>query len=174
MTRMTKYGLLTLSLCMGMAFGGVLISHPSFAEESVTAEVPADEYKERLALSRELHDVRRVKEHILQDIDNIAQSLPFTEREDFKKYIELNVDFDKLEDESIKISADTYTVPEFKAMLAYFGSKEGRAAEAKSARYGAQFGPKIQEQIDKALMASKFENTNQLPRSLPNIDMLGK
>ncbi len=174
MFRMTKYGFLTLSFCTVMACGGFLMPSPSFAEDETVAQAPADDYSERLELSRELHDVRRVKDHILDDIDNIAQSLPISEREDFKRYIELNVDFDQLDEESIKISANLYTVPELKAMLAYFGSKEGRSAEEKSARYGAEFGPKVQEQIDKALMASKFENVNELPHTVPNINMLGK
>lgn len=157
----------------------VLVVSPVKAQETATpkTELPssvADERGERLALSRELHDIKRVKDRVLADIETLSQSLPLTEREDFKKYMELNVDFDALEQKSIEYAADIYTVPELKAMIAYFGSDVGRSAEAKGEEYGAKFGSDVQKEIDKAIMAAKFDKIEKLPQSTPTIDMLGR
>ncbi|HNQ92257.1 MAG TPA: hypothetical protein PKI93_04925 [Alphaproteobacteria bacterium] len=159
---MTK--LLSLAVCGVLMLGGF----------AAYAEDVKDDHAERMALSRELHDIKKVKEQVLGDIDNIAQSLPMNEREDFKKYMELHVDFDALEQKSIEYAADTYTIHEFKAMIAYFGSNEGRSAEAKGGEYAAKFGPEVQKEIDKAIMAAKFDKIGGSSHPEPTKDMLGK
>lgn len=142
---------------------------------SAQAEMPPpSDHEERLALSHELHDIRRVRERILEDVGNISMSLPEVEREDFRKYIELSIDFDALEKKSVEYAADIYTAQELRAMISYFGSPEGRSAETKSREYGEKFGADVRKEIDKALMAAKFDKVDALPHSGPTIDMLGK
>ncbi|MCB9984229.1 MAG: hypothetical protein H6864_00900 [Micavibrio sp.] len=172
-----RYGILTLFLCTSL-------SSPSWADKVFVPEpqsplqdsdVPqVDDAQERLQLSRELHDIKRVKESVLQNIDNVARSLPRHEQEDFKKYIELNVNFDDLEEKSIAIAAKTYTIAELKAMIAYFGSNEGRSAEAKGREYGEKFGIEMEREINKAIAAAKFDEVGGQPHSEPSMDMLGK
>lgn len=180
--------LLSLIMVSTALAGGASLSYAqtdtpvseTVAEKAAVAQ-PAegvDSMEERLALSQELHDIRRVKDKILKDIDAISQSVPALEREDFKIYIETHMDFDDLEQKSIRYAAETFTVPELKAMIAYFGSDVGKSAEAKTEAYGARLGRDIQSQIDKALMAAKFDNVNSLPHSEapqrgPTRDMLG-
>lgn len=143
-----------------------------------TAQNEKDTPEERLALSRELHDIRRVKDMVIRDIETISKQLPPTEQLDFQKYMELKVDFDELEEKSIEIAANVYTAAELRAMIAYFGSDVGRSAEQKGAQYSESFGKEVQKKIDEALMATKFDNLDHLPRSEqkiePNKDMLGR
>ncbi|MDY0029316.1 MAG: DUF2059 domain-containing protein [Pseudobdellovibrionaceae bacterium] len=154
------------------------LENPVAVQATGDQDAVQDTMEERLALARELHDIRRVKERILKDIDAISRSVPALEREDFKIFIETNMDFDDLEQKSIRYAAETFTVAELKAMIAYFGSDIGKSAEAKSEAYGQRLGKDIQAQIDKALMAAKFDNVNSLPRTEapqrgPSRDMLG-
>lgn len=165
--------LLSLAVCGVLVLGGFAAHAEDSAGDRVEADQSAD-YAERMALSRELHDIKKVGDQVRRDIDIIAESLPLVEREDFKKYMEMSVDFDALEGKSVKYAADLYTVPELKAMIAYFGSVEGRSAEAKGEEYGAKFGADVQKEIDKAIMAAKFDKVGNPPRSEPTIEMLGK
>ncbi|HOO50043.1 MAG TPA: hypothetical protein PLK94_02010 [Alphaproteobacteria bacterium] len=124
-----------------------------------------DTMEERLALSRELHDIRRIKNRIIDDIDKVSEAVPPLEREDFKIYIETNMDFDDLEQKSIRYAAEIYTIKELKAMISYFGSDAGRSAEAKGEDYSRKLGRDVQKQIDEALMAAKFDKVSPRPAS---------
>lgn len=126
---------------------GLLIAIPAVAE---------DDMAERLKLSKELHDIRHIRDNINDDILSYAQNLPANEREDFATYVSLKLDFDKLENASVQYAAEIYTVPELKTMIAYFGSVEGQSAEAKSQIYGERIGKDIQREIDAAIMAAKL------------------
>lgn len=146
-----------------------------------------DDKAKRLELARELHDIRRIKDRVLQDFDRIAAGLPESDQEDFKVYMEQSIDFDALEKQSIEIAADVYTADELKAMVDYYSSNAGRSAEAKGEDYGKRFGDVLQKKVDAAIMASKYGrqsggaasgNYNTLApsesRKAPSIDMLGK
>ena len=61
-----------------------------------------------------------------------------------------------------------------KAMIAYFGSNEGRSAEAKGQEYGEKFGIEMEREINKAIAAAKFDEVGGQPHSEPSMDMLGK
>lgn len=121
----------------------------------------------RRELARELHDIKHVKDQIRETIAGVAKSLPTVEQEDFKKYMELKIDFDALEQKSIDYTAEIYTADELQAMVDFFGSREGRSAEVKGDIYAEKFGAEVQKTIDQAMMAAKFDNMNALPQSLP-------
>lgn len=121
----------------------------------------------RRKLARELHDIKHVKDQIRETIAGVAKSLPPVEQEDFKKYMELKIDFDALEQKSIDYTAEIYTADELQAMVDFFGSREGRSAEVKGDIYAEKFGAEVQKTIDQAMMAAKFDNMNSLPQSLP-------
>lgn len=134
--------------------------------ESLVAKA-ADDLEQRRKLARELHDIKHVKDHIRETIAGVAKSLPSVEQEDFKKYIELKVDFDALEQKSIDYTAEIYTADELQAMVDFFGSREGRSADVKGEEYSEKFGAEVRKTIDQAMMAAKFDNMNALPQSLP-------
>ncbi len=123
----------------------------------VSAEtVKSDDVKERLALAKDLHDIRHIRDAIHADIEGYAQQIPQGDREDFMRYVALKINFDKLEQLSIAYTADIYTVPEMRAMIVYYGSPDGQSAEAKGAIYGPKIAKDVQKEIDAAVMSVKL------------------
>ena len=52
--------------------------------------------------------------------------------------------------------ANTFTVPELKALIAYFGSPEGKSSQAKMGQYIDQVSPEVRKAIDAALVEAQF------------------
>lgn len=141
----------------------------SFASFSVMAENAGDnDTAERLRLAKDLHDVRQIRESINATIKAAADTIPPADREDFMRYVELKVDYDALENKSIQYAAETYTVPELQAMIAYFGSAAGKSAEQKGEEYSSKIGKDITAQIDAAILAAKYDGVPET--SLPKIN----
>lgn len=126
---------------------------------SAWAEGTTGDLQERLKLSQELHDIRKIRDRINDMIEAMADAAAPEDRDGFIKYIGLKVDFDKLEQASITYAAETYTVPELKAMIAYFGSVDGQSAEAKGELYSAKINKDIMKEVDAAMMAAKLGET---------------
>jgi hypothetical protein len=143
----------------------VVVAVPTYAEPaaSVTAS-PVPDMAERLRLSRELHDVRRIRGKIDDMIEAISKTMPVQDREDFMTYMSESMNYDKLEDASVKYAAEIYSAPELQAMIAYFGSPDGQSAEAKGDDYAAKFSKDIEKEIDAAMMAVKLK---ERPQSTP-------
>lgn len=115
-----------------------------------------DDAKERLSLAKDLHDIRHIRDAIHADIEAYAQQIPQGDREDFMRYVALKINFDALEQLSITYTAEIYTVPEMKAMIAYYGSPDGQSAEAKGVLYGPKIAKDVQKEIDAAIMSVKL------------------
>lgn len=115
-----------------------------------------DDAKERLSLAKDLHDIRHIRDAIHADIENYAQQIPEGDREDFMRYVALKINFDALEQLSITYTAEIYTVPEIKAMIAYYGSPDGQSAEAKGVLYGPKIAKDVQKEIDAAILSVKL------------------
>ena len=130
----------------------LLIPSLAFAEEALSAS----EQRERIKFATEFHDVRPIRAAIDQDIQKYADTLPESDRENFMKFIQVRIDYDEIEELSIQKMAEIYTVPELKAMIAYFGSPEGKSAEAKGAEYMSKVAPEINSAIDSALMDAQL------------------
>lgn len=146
----------------------VAVSNGVATNPATVVSQASDDLQNRLALARELHDIKHVKDHIRETITAASVNLPVVEREDFKKYMELKIDFDDLEKKSIQYTAEIYTAAELQAMIDYFGSTEGRSAEVKGEEYAKKFGAEVRKTIDQAIMAAKFDNVDSsLPKSLP-------
>ena len=129
----------------------------SLSVAAVNAATPVDDKAERVRLSKDLHDIRQIRERINATILEAANAIPPEDREDFQKYVQLKVDYDALEAKSIEYAAEIYTVPELKAMIAYFGSADGKSAEAKGEIFADHISKDIQTQIDAAIMAAKYD-----------------
>jgi hypothetical protein len=145
----------------------------SLSTFSVFAAPAANDKAERVRLSKDLHDIRNIRERINATIAAAAESVPAADREDFAKYIQLHIDYDALEAKSVQYVADVYTVPELKAMIAYFGSADGQSAEAKGAIYSDKIGGDIAREIDAAILAAKYDGVSEtvIPKTsskLPN------
>lgn len=139
----------------------------SFASFTVFADPVADDKSERLKLSKDLHDIRNSRERINGMIMSAADAVPEADREDFQRYVQFKIDYDALEQKSIAYAAEIYTVPELKAMVAYFGSPDGQAAEAKSETFTDKIGKDIIKEIDAAIFAAKYDGVPEA--SLPKI-----
>lgn len=152
---------LSVALCVAC----MLVSLPAVSVRAEDAK--PNDMAERLKLSKELHDVRHIRDRINDSIMGYSKAIPAGDREDFIRYVSLKIDFDKLEQASIQYAAETYTVPEFKAMIAYFGSPDGQSAEAKGSEiYAPKIAKDIKKEIDAAIMAAKLGEGGS---SAPNI-----
>lgn len=121
------------------------------------AETPEPpDMKDRVKYATFLHDARPLRDTIDKDIDVYAAQVSEAEREDFLRHVQLRIDYDALEEKSIHEMALLYTVPELKAMLAYFGSPEGKAAEAKAPLYLKKMAPEVERALNRALMDTRF------------------
>lgn len=118
--------------------------------------ISADEMAERVRLSTELHDIRNIRDSVNATVEAHAKRLPERQREGYMRAIELSLDYDKIEQVSINEAAKVFTPAEFRAMIAYFGSPEGRSAEQKMGVYSKKVVAEVQKSIDAALMASKL------------------
>lgn len=134
-----------------------LSSSPLRAEDTpVAAPVSAAEMKERLRLAADFDDIRPVRTQINVDVQNMANRLPLAEREDFMKYVQVRLSYDKIEELSVQTMAKMFTVPELKAMIAYYGSPEGKSADAKVPAYRAVIVPEVAKHLDAAVMDAKL------------------
>jgi hypothetical protein len=131
----------------------LLVALPSLA--GAATDDPPD-LAERTKYATLFHDARPLRPLIDRQIDTFTQRVNPEEREDFLRHVQLRIDYDGLEDKSIQAMARLYTVPELKAMIAYYGSPEGKSAETKSDAYAAQIGPEIGKALDGALMDTRF------------------
>ncbi len=129
----------------------------SFSALAVGAAPAGDDKAERVKLSKDLHDIRNIRERIHATILEAANTIPPEDREDFQKYVQLRINYDALEEKSIQYAADVYTVPELKAMIAYFGSPDGQSAEAKGAVFSGKISKDIIAEVDAAILAAKYD-----------------
>ena len=141
----------------------------SFSAMAVYADPAVDDKTERIKLSKDLHDIRNIRERINAIVAGAAETIPPADREDFQRYVQLKLDYDGLEEKSIAYAAETYTVPELKAMIAYFGSPDGKSAEAKGAVFSAKISKDIISEVDAAILAAKYDGVPEtsLPRIAP-------
>lgn len=120
------------------------------------AAVSAAEMKERIKLATEYHDAVNLRDIINRDIEKAGAGLTGDDKERYMRDIQLQIDYDKIEALSIKSMAETFTVPELKALIAYYGSPEGQMAQAKMDLYTGKVSPEIRKAVDTALMNAQF------------------
>lgn len=156
-----------LSLLMLTCLAG-----PALAQEEGAAspppeseEAPAPEpslAEQRLALARQMHEIWPVRVRVEDALDIIGENIPEENRLAFKAQMRKNIQFDLLEQESIKAMADIFSVKELQKMVEFYGSPEGRAVSAKTDDYERALGPVMTKMMDKALLDTKL-GTGQTP-----------
>ena len=156
----------TYLFCILVLFAGIVTTVPIYAEpaSSAMSAASAPDMAERMRLSRELHDVRQIRRKIDDMVESMSKTMPEQDREDFMTYMSASLNYDKLEAASIKSAAETYTVPELQAMIAYFGSPDGQSAEAKGDEYVEKISKDIMKEVDGAMLAVKLK---ERPQSTP-------
>lgn len=135
--------------------------------EQVQAEVVEEEtkpivgnteenYEERLELSRKMHEIWPVRPKVEAALEAVSAQMDAADRPKFKAAMRSAIKFQALEEASVDAMADIFTVKELEAMIAFYGSKEGRSVSHKTSDYEKALGPVMIKMIDKALLDIKL------------------
>jgi hypothetical protein len=115
-----------------------------------------DDYEGRLGLSRQMHEIWPIRPKIETALENISQQIPQQERLKFKAAMRKAIQFDALEEASVEVMADIFNAKELGAMIAFYGSKEGRSVSHKTSDYERALEPTLVKMVDKALLDVKL------------------
>lgn len=115
-----------------------------------------DDYEARLELSRQMHEIWPIRTKMEGALDTVSEQVPQQERLKFKAGMRKAIQFEALEEASIDAMADIFTSAELEAMIAFYGSKEGRAVSHKTSDYERALQPTLVKMIDKALLDVKL------------------
>lgn len=120
--------------------------------------IPEDNnnYEARLNLSREMHKIWPIRPKIENALEVISKQIEPTKRLEFKSGMRNTLEFDALEEASIDAMADIFSVDELRAMIDFYGSKEGRSVSFKTTDYEQALIPIMTKMVDKALLDSKL------------------
>ncbi len=124
----------------------VLLSVPAMAQ---------DDSAERLKLAEQMHEIWPVRTRIEAAIASVAEQLPVDKQAQAKAKMRQSIQFDQVQEESIKAMADTFTAEELKAMIAFYGSETGRSISAKTSDYELALRPVMTKMMDKAMLDLK-------------------
>ena len=151
--------LVTLSPAMAQENADAVLAEQGVAEEALKEPVKAlqeDDYEERLNLSRKMHEIWPVRPKVETALDIFAEQIEPQERAAFKAAMRKAIKFKALEEASVDAMADIFSIKELEAMIAFYGSKEGRSVSHKTGDYEKALEPVLVEMIDKALLNVKF------------------
>ena len=116
----------------------------------------ADDYEARLKLARQMHEIWPVRPKVEGALESISYKVPKLERLKFKAAMRAAIQFEALEQASAEAMADIFTAKELEAMIAFYGSKEGRSVSHKTSDYENALKPALIKMIDKALLDVKL------------------
>lgn len=123
---------------------------PASGAVSLPEEVPIT--KAQLELAEQMHEIWPIRTRIESAYEGVVRGFPEERQAEVKARLRKATDFDELEEASIKAMATTFTEEELKAMIAFYGSDEGRSISAKTDDYEAAIRPTIDKMISKAMM----------------------
>ena len=146
----------TLMMSAGLVLA--LLQSPVLAADAAkpVATVQSNDRAERLKYATDFADIKPIREAINRDIEAATMGMTDDEKEEFMRFIQLRINYEKIEQDSINTMADMFTVAELKAMVGYYGSAEGKSAEEKAMVYTSKIGPQIANAIDGAMMDAKL------------------
>ena len=124
-------------------------------ESAEEISLPAD-YEMRLKLSRDMHEIWPIRTKAEHAIDLVSRRVKEQHRAAFKAEMRKAIEFDALEKASIDAMAEIYTADELKAMIAFYGSKEGRSITHKNSDYENALKPALTKMLDKGLLDTKL------------------
>jgi len=127
----------------------------SVAVDGKGVSLPAD-YEERLKHARKMHEIWPIRLKVEQAIELVSRRVAERNRSAFKAEMRKVIEFDALEKVSVDAMAEIYTADELKAMVAFYGSKEGRSITHKNADYEDALKPALTKMLDKGLLDTKL------------------
>ena len=147
---------LILLLALVCVSGSVMAQEAEKADDVVssvaTPPVSDADEKERLALAEKMHEIWPIRIRMENAIDNVAEQVPEERRAEIKAAMRKSMNYDKLQEESIKAMVKTFTVDELKAMIDFYGSDVGRSISGKTSVYESALQPALTGMMDKAML----------------------
>lgn len=132
-----------------------LVVSPALAQE----EKADATYDRRVELAKEMHEIWPVRLKVEKALDRAAHRVPLQKRAAFKSAMRHAIKYELLEEDSINAMVKTFTVEELEAMVAFYGSPNGRSISAKIESYQNEISPSFTRMMDKALMDVKTGST---------------
>jgi len=124
----------------------ILYSLPSLSQQE------AGTLEQRTALAEKMHVIRPLDLQIERSIGQLAERYPPDVRAKFVRKMNEVFNKEEIEKVSVKAMAETFSVTELEAMVAYYGSDEGQSAQEKMIVYQSLVQPELRRKIDQALM----------------------
>ncbi len=134
-------------------FALVFVSFPVFAQEDAAVVEPS---KTTLELAQKMHDIWPIRTRMESALENVAQNFPPERRTEILAMMRKSIQYDQLEEESIKAMAEIFNEDELKAMIEFYGSDAGRSVSIKTGDYEAAIRPVLTKMMDKAMMDLKL------------------
>ena len=151
------YTLILVLLCQPMVvYAQDPQDSPASDIKAESSGAPEKDFEERLELSRQMHKIWPVRPKVENALNAISQQIDPQNRLAFKAAMRKAIGFGALEEASIDAMADIFSVKELEAMIAFYGSKEGRSVSFKTDDYEQALRPVLTKMIDKALLDVKL------------------
>lgn len=151
---MTKFlPLLALSFLVTMPVLAQEEGVPESAERSLPAQEAVSE--SNLALAKKMHEIWPIRTRIESAIEAVAENFPPEKQAEVKAKMRKSIQYDQVEEESIRAMASTFTEDELKAMIDFYGSDVGRSISAKTQDYELALRPVMVKMMDKAMLDLK-------------------
>lgn len=131
----------------------LLLATPAFAQEEAPAEAALPQ--SRLELAQKMHQIWPIRTRMETAINSVSEAFPEEKRAEIKAALRKNIQYDQLEEASIKAMAETYTDEELEKMIEFYGSETGRSISAKTGDYEVALRPIIVKMIDRAMLDIK-------------------
>lgn len=126
---------------------------PVSADEALAGEQSIPEAN--LELAKQMHEIWPIRTRIETAIEAVAENFPQEKQAEVKAKIRKSIQYDQVEEESIKAMATTFSADELKAMIGFYGSDTGRSISAKTQDYEMAMRPVVVKMMDKAMLDLK-------------------
>jgi hypothetical protein len=129
------------------------VSEEAPVAEAEPLSVPeASTLERRVALAKEMHEFRSTREQIDGAVHQVALRFPQGDRQGFITSMMAALNYAAIERISVDAMAETFTVKELEAMVAYYSKPEAKSITQKTPLWAEKVQPEITRMIDKAMM----------------------
>ena len=129
-----------------LLFAILFVSVPAIAQEAESI-APT-----RLELAGKMHEIWPIRTRIETALDAVSESFPPDRQAEVKAALRKSIQFDQVEEASIRAMAQTFTEEELAAMIEFYGSETGRSISAKTSSYEAVLRPIMVQMMDRAML----------------------
>jgi hypothetical protein len=116
---------------------------PVYAQDAVTPE----ELSARLDVARQYSEIVSMEDEVKKSIDNIVIQVPKDDRVLYRSILNRNMNIDRLNTTSELALAEIFTKEELEAMVAFYGTPEGKAIRDKMPEYQERLKPLFEEML---------------------------